>query len=76
MMNDDTDTQNAANEACGIAEGIALRLHEITSGFRSDGGRTASEYRDMAYTLKDIEDRLYGTGEYAARPDPWANLDR
>ena len=59
-----TDTRNRLLEALGIAEGIAMRLRQIASGEWSDN-RTSCEYGDMARTLKDIEDRLYGTGEYA-----------
>ena len=60
----DTDTKNRRLEALGIAESIAMRLRDIASGSLTDR-RTSCEYGDMARTLKDIEDRLYGTGEYA-----------
>ena len=66
-----TDTRKRLLEALGIAEGIAQRLRQIASGERSDN-RTSCEYGDMARTLKDIEDRLYGTGEYS--PENVADL--
>ena len=58
------DTRNRQLEALGIAEGIAMRLRQIVNGEWTDN-RTSCEYADMARTLKDIEDRLYRTGEYA-----------
>ena len=60
----DTDTKNRRLEALGIAESIAMRLRQIIGGEWTDR-RTSCEYGDMARTLKNIEDRLYGTGEYA-----------
>ena len=66
-----TDTRNRLLEALGIAEGITQRLRQIATGEWSDN-RTSCEYADMARTLKDIEDRLYGTGEYA--PENVADL--
>lgn len=66
-----TDTRNRLLEALGIAEGIAQRLSQIASGECRDN-RTSCEYGDMARTLKDIEDRLYATGEYA--PENVADL--
>lgn len=66
-----TDTRNRLLEALGIAEGITQRLRQIVSGEWSDN-RTSCEYADMARTLKDIEDRIYGTGEYA--PENVADL--
>jgi hypothetical protein len=61
----DTDTKNRRLEALGIAESIAMRLRDIISGEWADR-RTADEYADMARTLREIEDRLYSKGEYAA----------
>lgn len=58
------DTRNRQLEALSIADGIAMRLRQIVNGASTDN-RTACEYGDMARTLKDIEDRLYRTGEYA-----------
>lgn len=66
-----TDTRNRLLEALGIAEGITRRLRQIATGQWSDN-RTSCEYGDMARTLKEIEDRLYGTGEYA--PENVADL--
>ena len=60
----DADTRSRQLEALGIAEGIAMRLRQIINGEWSDR-RYADEYADMARTLSDIEDRLYGKGEYA-----------
>ena len=66
-----TDASNSPQQRCrrrleaiGIAESIAMRLRDIGSGLSTDR-RTEDEYADMARTLKDIEDRLYRTGEYA-----------
>ena len=62
-----TNAQQTARrrlEALGIAESIAMRLRDIGSGLSTDR-RTEEEYADMARTLKDIEDRIYRTGEYA-----------
>ncbi len=61
----DTDTKHRRLEALGIAESIAMRLRDIISGEWADR-RTADEYADMARTLREIEDRLYSKGEYAA----------
>lgn len=47
-------------EALSSAEIICKRLREIERGLFS-----SCEYADIACTLKDIEDRLHGTGEYA-----------
>lgn len=59
-----TDTKNRQLEALGIAEGIAMRLRQIITGEWTDT-RYPEEYADMARTLREIEDRLYGKGEYA-----------
>lgn len=48
------------SEASSSAESICKRLREIEQGRFS-----SCEYGDMARTLKDIEDRLCGKGEYA-----------
>lgn len=66
-----TDTRNRLLEALGIAEGIAQRLRQIAGGEWKDS-RYPEEYADMARTLREIEDRLYGTGEYA--PENVASL--
>lgn len=66
-----TDTRNRLLEALGIAESIAMMLRDIGQGLVSDS-RTSCEYADMARSLKDIEDRLYRTGEYA--PENVADL--
>ena len=52
-------------DALSIAQSIELRLRQIVNGEWSDS-RTDGEYADMARTLRDINDRLYGRGEYAA----------
>ena len=52
------------SEALSSAESICKRLRDIEQGL-SQGRFSSCEYGDMARTLKDIEDRLYGKGEYA-----------
>ena len=65
------DLRRRQLEALGIAESIAMRLRQILDG-QCESGRYPEEYADMARDLNDIEDRLYGKGEYApenvARP--------
>lgn len=58
------DTRSRQLQCLGIAEGICMRLRQIINGEWSDK-RFPEEYADMARTLSEIEDRLYGKGEYA-----------
>lgn len=66
------DTRNRRLEALGIAESIAIKLREAILKENGTTRFSADEYADMARTLKDIEDRLYRTGEYA--PENVADL--
>jgi len=52
-------------DALSIAQSIELRLRQVVNGEWSDS-RADSEYADMARALRDINDRLYGRGEYSA----------
>ena len=63
------DTKAATLECLGIAEGIAMRLRAILDGTVQER-RTTDEYRDIARTLAEVENRMYGTGEYAATASP------
>ena len=58
------DLRRRQIEALGIAESIAMRLRQILDG-QCKSGRYPEEYADIARDLNDIEDRLYGKGEYA-----------
>jgi hypothetical protein len=56
-----TQTERRREEAIGICESITQRIEE-----RLAGSMFPEEWDHLVRQLREIEDRVYGKGEYAA----------